>query len=64
MPYIINGNDEEGYTLTHSSGTLVYTTCPCCDKPLWNRQAAQNLAANLEAVDTAMLDSLRGGERC
>jgi hypothetical protein len=51
MPYTISGNDEDGYVLTHTTKPITWSLCPCCDKSLKARRAAEILAHNLEALD-------------
>lgn len=55
MPYTITGDETTGYVLTHISGTIKYSLCPCCDKPIATRRIAEILAANLELMEEAEL---------
>jgi hypothetical protein len=60
MNYIITGNDVEGYVLTNVIKPIRYTTCPCCDKPIRTRRAAEILAQNLTLLDEKV-DNLKNG---
>lgn len=49
--YIISGNADKGFVLTHKDGAIKYSLCPCCDKPIRTRFAAETLSRKLTELD-------------
>lgn len=51
MLYTITGNEDEGYTLTHKTGAIKYSLCPCCNKKIATHSAAEAIANALTAIE-------------
>lgn len=50
--YIITQNAAGHFVL--SNAKTVHNVCPCCDKPICTRQAAETLARHLEEIDEGL----------
>lgn len=51
--YTIDGNDTDGYTVTHNTSGKKWKHCPCCGKTLKTRLVAEALVVNLTVTNFA-----------